>query len=225
MAVALLIATLVPFSSFAICKRSAFNLPVTIQGSRPVIAAKFNGENVRLLVDSGAFFSMISSAAVEQFKLRTGMAPLGLVVRGIGGTTVPSVATVKLFTLGNVDVPNVEFLVSGNEVGASGGVGLIGQNLLQRWDVEYDLANGMLRLMRDEDCHGVMLAYWVKPGESYTEINIPRPTPREPLTVGTAYINGVKIRVIFDTGASLSMLSMRAAERAGVKIDTPGVTE
>jgi tetratricopeptide (TPR) repeat protein/predicted aspartyl protease len=220
-----LIATLLPLASFAACKRSAFNLPVTIEGTRPVIAAKFNGESVRLLVDSGASFSMISSAVVEQFKLRTGMAPPGYVMRGIGGTTVPTVATVKKFTLGNVDVPNVEFLVTGNEVGTNGSVGLIGQNLLQSWDVEYDLANGMLRLMRDDDCHGVMLAYWLKPGETYTGINIPRPTPRAPLTVGSAYINGVKIRVIFDTGASLSMLSTRAAERAGVKTDMPGVTD
>src|ERR1700722_2168341 len=220
-----LIATLLPFASFAACKRSAFNLPVTIEGTRPVIAAKFNGESVRLLVDSGASFSMISSAVVEQFKLRTGMAPPGYVMRGIGGTTVPTVATVKKFTLGNVDVPNVEFLVTGNEVGTNGSAGLIGQNLLQSWDVEYDLANGMLRLMRDDDCHGVMLAYWLKPGETYTDINIPRPTPREPLTIGSAYINGVKIRVIFDTGASLSILSTRAAERAGVKTDMPGVTD
>src|ERR1700722_9517587 len=92
-----LIATLLPFASFAACKRSAFNLPVTIEGTRPVIAAKFNGESVRLLVDSGASFSQISSAAVEQFKLRTGVAPLGLTVRGIGGSAVPTVATVKQF--------------------------------------------------------------------------------------------------------------------------------
>jgi len=224
MAVAL-IATLLPCASFAACKRSAFNLPVTIEGTRPVTAAKFNGESVRLVIDSGAFFSQISSAAVEQFKLRTAMAPPGLTVHGIGGSAVPTVATVKLFTLGNADIHNVEFLVTGNEVGSKGGVGLIGQNLLQRWDVEYDLANGMLRLMLDEGCHGVMLAYWTKPGEAFTEISIPRPTPRDPLTVGSAYINGVKIRVVFDTGASLSLLSTRAAERAGVKTDTPGVTD
>jgi tetratricopeptide (TPR) repeat protein/predicted aspartyl protease len=219
------IATFLPFTSMAVCKRSAFDLPVTIEGTRPVVAAKFNGESVRLLVDSGASFSMISSSVVEQFKLGTSMAPFGLTLRGIGGTTAPSVATVKVFTLGNVDIPNIKFLVSGNEVGTSAGVGLIGQNLLQRWDVEYNLANGMLRLMRDEDCHGTMLAYWVKPGESYTVIDIPKPTPKESLTVGSAYINGVKIRVIFDTGAWLSMLSTRAAERAGVKTDMPGVTD
>ena len=224
-AFALMSAILVPFSSFAACKRGAVDLPVTIQGTRPVIGAKFNGEDVKLLVDSGASFSMIGSAAVEQYKLKSGMAPFGLVMRGVGGSTVPSVATVKTFTIANVDVRNVEFLVSGNEVGGGGNVGLIGQNFLERWDVEYDLAKGMLRLMKDEDCRKTLLAYWVTPGQSYTVINIQKNSPREPLTIGSAYVNGVKIRVIFDTGASLSVLSLRAAERAGVKIDMPGVVD
>src|ERR1700683_3251693 len=107
-------AELVPISSFAECKRSKMDLPVTIQGTRPVIDAKFNGQDVKLLVDSGAGFSLISSAAVERYKLKTGMAPFGLVMRGVGGSSVPSLATVKTFTIANVDVPNVEFLVSAN---------------------------------------------------------------------------------------------------------------
>jgi tetratricopeptide (TPR) repeat protein len=222
-AVAFSLATLLPFPSLADCKRSKIDLPVTIQGTRPVIDAKFDGQDVKLLVDSGAFFSQLSSAAVEQYKLRTSMAPYGLVVRGIGGTTVPSVATVKTFTLANVDVRNVDFLVSANEVGAGGGVGLMGQNFLEKWDVEYDLAKGMFRLLKDEDCRKVFLAYWVKSGDSYTTIDIQRTSPREPLTMGSAYINGVKIQVVFDTGASLSVLTLKAAERAGVKVDSPGV--
>jgi tetratricopeptide (TPR) repeat protein/predicted aspartyl protease len=217
------LATLLPFSSYADCKRSAIDLPVTIQGTRPVIDAKFDGQDVKLLVDSGAFFSQLSSAAVEQYKLRTSMAPYGLVVRGIGGTTVPSVATVKTFTLANVDVRNIDFLVSGNEVGGGGGVGLMGQNFLERWDVEYDLAKGMLRLMKDVDCRKVFLAYWVKSGDSYTTIDIQGTSPREPLTIGSAYVNGVKVQVAFDTGASLSVLTLKAAERAGVKTDSSGV--
>jgi tetratricopeptide (TPR) repeat protein/predicted aspartyl protease len=222
-AIAFYLATLLPLSSFAACKRSAIDLPVTIQGTRPVIDAKFDGQDVKLLVDSGAFFSQLSSAAVEQYKLRTSNAPYGLVVRGIGGTTVPSVATVKTLTIANADVRNVDFLVSGNDVGAGGGVGLMGQNFLERWDVEYDLAKGMLRLLKDEDCRKVFLAYWVKPGEPYTTIDIQSTSPREPLTIGSAYVNGVKIQVAFDTGAGLSVLALKAAERAGVKTDSPGV--
>jgi tetratricopeptide (TPR) repeat protein/predicted aspartyl protease len=222
-ATAISLATLLPFTSFAACKRSAIELPVTIQGTRPVIDAKFNGQDVKLLVDSGAVFSLISSAAVEQYKLATGPAPFGFSLRGVGGSTIPSVATVKTFTIANAEVRNVEFLVSGNEVGAGGGVGLMGQNFLERWDVEYDLANGMLRLMKDEDCRKAFLAYWVKPGDSYTTIDIQRTSPTEPLTMGSAYVNGVKIRVTFDTGAAQSALTLKAAERAGFKIDSPDV--
>jgi tetratricopeptide (TPR) repeat protein len=46
-----------------------------------------------------------------------------------------------------------------------------------------------------------------------------------PHTTGTAFINGVKIDVMFDTGASTSILSMRAAARAGVRPDGPGVAD
>jgi tetratricopeptide (TPR) repeat protein/predicted aspartyl protease len=222
-ATAISLATLLPFTSYAACKRSAIDLPVTIQGTRPVIDAKFNGQDVKLLVDSGAVFSLISSAAVEQYKLATGPAPFGFFLTGVGGSTIPSVATVKSFTIANAEVRNVQFLVSGNEVGAGGGAGLMGQNFLERWDVEYDLANGMLRLMKDEDCRKAFLAYWVKPGDSYTTIDIQRTSPAEPLTMGSAYVNGVKIRVTFDTGASQSALTLKAAERAGFKIDSPDV--
>ena len=50
-------------------------------------------------------------------------------------------------------------------------------------------------------------------------------TPLRPHTTGTATINGAKITVMFDTGAWNSVLSMKAAARAGVKPDTPGVVE
>jgi tetratricopeptide (TPR) repeat protein len=223
-ALALVSVSLLPFSSYAACKRQAVDLPVTISGTRPVIAAKINGADVRFVVDSGAFFSMITPAAAEEFHLKIGMAPLGLRVSGIGGTTVPSLATVKAFTLANVSLTNIEFLVGGSGVG-SGSIGLLGQNFLESWDVEYNLAQGMIRLMKDEDCRKAMLAYWVKPDDPVSIIEIARTTPMKPHTTGFAYVNGAKIRVAFDTGAAMSMMSRHAAERAGIKLDAAGVVD
>jgi predicted aspartyl protease len=213
LAFALLTATFLPFSSFATCTRAAADLPITIQNTRPFVGAKFNGQDVKLLVDSGSYFSLISSAAAEQYRLQT------------GGRSAPSVAIVKKFTIANVDVTNLEFQVTGNQDGDSGNIGLIGQSFLERWDVEYDLAKGMLRLMRDDDCHRTFLAYWVEPGQAYTTMNIHTAASNHPLTMGSAYVNGVKIRVTFDTGAPQSVLSLKAAERAGVKIDMAGVVD
>ena len=197
---------------------------MTIAGTRPVIGAKINNQGVRFLVDSGAFFSMMSSAAAGELNLKVVAAPYGLTVRGIGGTTVPSVATAKVFTIANAEIPNVQFLVGGSETGI-GTIGLLGQNFLVNWDVEYDLAKGMIRLMKDTSCSKNMLAYWVAPTQSYTTVNIERVDKKTPHAIGHAYINGEKIRVLFDSGAQISVLSLRAAERAGIKVDSPGVVD
>jgi tetratricopeptide (TPR) repeat protein/predicted aspartyl protease len=206
------------------CKRQALDLPVTMAGTRPLFAAKINNQDARLVLDSGAFWSLMSSAAAEEFKLSTHPAPFGLTLMGVGGITTPSVATVKNFTLANIPLSNVDFLVGGSEIGG-GAIGLIGQNFLEKWDVEYDLAKGMIRLVRDVDCGQALLAYWLTPGQSYSLADIDRATPSEPHTTASGYLNGVKIRVMFDTGAPTSILSLRAAERAGVKVDSPGVVE
>ena len=217
-------ALLLPLGSHAECKRAALDLPVTIDGMRPVIGAKINNQGVRLLVNSSAFFSMMSSAAADELNLKTVAAPHGMTVRGIGGSTVPLVATAKVVTIANADIPNVQFLVGGSETGF-GIIGLLGQNFLVNWDVEYDLAKGMIRLMKDTGCSKSMLAYWVAPTQAYTVMNIDRVDKHTPHAIGHAYVNGEKIRVLFDSGSQTSILSLRAAERAGIKIDSPGVVD
>jgi tetratricopeptide (TPR) repeat protein len=114
-------------------------------------------------------------------------------------------------------------LVGGSEVAAY--EGLLGQNFLQKFDVEYDFANGAIRLFHTEDCENALLAYWLKPGQDYSAMHIDPIDPKNPHTIGIAYLNGKSIRVAFDTGAFTSELSKSAAARAGVKTDSPGVVE
>ncbi len=108
-------------------------------------------------------------------------------------------------------------------MGGGENVGVLGQNFFRIGDVEYDLGNGVIRLMHAEGCSHALLAYWVRPGQDYSLMDIEWPTPALPHTMGTAFINGAKIRVMFDTGAGASILSLKAAERAGVKPDSEGV--
>src|SRR6202012_4949841 len=44
-----------------------------------------------------------------------------------------------------------------------------------------------------------------------------------PPVVAVAYVNGSPIRALFDSGASTSFLMLKAAQRAGIRIDSPGV--
>ena len=191
-------------------------------GTRPLISSKINGQEARFVLDSGAFYSMISAASAAEFNLKMKPGPFGLKVEGIGGTVTPQVATVKDFGMAGALIHNVEFLVGGSEIG---GAGLIGQNFLLQWDVEYDFSKGVARLFKPEGCKKFRLAYWLTPGQSFSEMEIEPMTGGRWHTVGEGYVNGQKIRVMFDSGAYTSVLSLKAAARAGIRTDSPGVTE
>jgi len=195
-------------------------LPITMNSLRPTIDVKINHRDAKFILDSGAFYSMISSATAAEYNLKTTHAPLGLRVIGIGGAADVRVATVKEFSIVGIILKNREFLVGGSDVGTAG---LLGQNLLEQFDVEYDLATGVIRLFRTEDCDHTLLAYWLAPGQAYSSMPIDRIDPWHPNTIGVAYVNDKQIRVEFDSGAFTSLLSLKAAERAGVKPDSPGV--
>jgi tetratricopeptide (TPR) repeat protein/predicted aspartyl protease len=197
-------------------------LPIAMAGYRPLITAKINDNEARFVLDSGAFFSLMSAATAAQFNLKLHHAPFGFRLQGVGGEVDTQVATVKELRIAGALIHNVEFLVGGSEVG---GEGLIGQNFLEQWDVEYDFSKGVVRLFKPDGCRKYRLAYWVTPGQSVSEMEIEPVVNARMHTIGVGYVNGQKIRVMFDTGAYTSVLSLRAAARAGIKTDSPGVVE
>src|SRR5262249_10000580 len=217
-----LLGILVPVQrAVAACKLvKRFELPVTMRGLRPMVHGKINGTDVLFIADSGALFSSITPAAAAELKLHLEPAPLE--VTGVGGETRTWLTRVDSFTLVTLTLPRVEFLVAGNDVGG-GAVGLLGQNVFRlAGDVEYDLADGVIRLFREDGCSKSALAYWAGEGP-YSVIDIEHATAAAPHTTGTAFLNGTKIRVVFDTGAATSMLTLDAAKRAGVTPQSPGV--
>jgi tetratricopeptide (TPR) repeat protein/predicted aspartyl protease len=198
-------------------------LPVTMENRQPLVHAAINGKDALFVADSGAFFSTLTPAAAKQFNLPL-QSTEGMLVEGVGGNSFAWMTTVKTFTIFGADLPRIPFYVFGNDVGG-GAVGLLGQNVFRLGDVDYDLANGMISLLRTHgDCKKTSLAYWAKSaGVSYSEIEIDFASAEHPHTMGDAFLNGKRIRVMFDTGASFSLLSLDAARRAGVTPKSPGV--
>ena len=212
----------------AACRMSKMaELPVTMLDLRPLIDAKINDKDVRFEVDSGAFYSMISAASAAELGLKIKSAPYGMRVVGIGGVTKPSVATVDLFTVAGFPVRNMQFLVGGSlSTLDSGSAGLLGQNIFGVTDVDYDFANGKIRFIKSDECpRDAMLAYWVIGGQAYSVMDIDPISVYHPHITSSAYLNGAKIAITFDTGAGVSMLSLRAAERAGIDPKSAGVVD
>jgi tetratricopeptide (TPR) repeat protein/predicted aspartyl protease len=223
-ALAALALFIVSSSAAGNCELRKFaEFPLTMRDMRPLIPVKFNGRDASLAVDSGAFFSMITAGTAAEFGLKLGPAPFGLRVTGVGGSQAEvAVTTVDELLIAGQSLRHIQFLVGGSEPEA-GSVGLLGQNILGIADAEYDLANGVIRLMEPKGCGKGSLAYWAKAGEAIGVVDIESKRESGFHTIGTASVNGTKIQVVFDTGAGLSLLTLRAAKRAGIKLDDPGV--
>jgi len=199
-------------------------LPVTMHGTRPLVHARINGVDALFLADSGALFNTLTPAAAAEFKLSLTPAPWNFHLQGVGGEVRTWVTEVKTFTIFNLNIPQVPFLVAGNDLGG-GAVGLLGQNVFRIADTEYDLANGVIRVVRPHDCEKALLAYWATGphAQPFSVIDIDPATPQRPHTQAVAYVNGNKIHVLFDTGSSTSVLALQAAQRAGVTPASAGV--
>jgi len=190
------------------------DLPVTLSGGyRPMVAASVNGVESRFIADSGAFYSIISPGAAAAAKLKLSPAPPWYRISGLGGEASVSLATVKDFTIAGVALHNLDFIVGGTDVGATG---LLGQNVLGLGDVEYDLPHGMIRLFRSRDCGSKALAYWAGQGGSFSETPVDLMNEHQRHTLLHVTINGVSFKALLDTGAPNTSLSLRAAEKIGL---------
>jgi tetratricopeptide (TPR) repeat protein/predicted aspartyl protease len=194
-------------------------VPVTMQGPRALISAEVNGQDVRFFVDTGAFYSIITPEAAKRLKLTD--VPIGsLMVAGVGGEAEVSAGEAKTFSLAHVPLKHVQFIVGGREFSA-GTVGLLGENFLYFADVEFDFANGVMRFLKAQDCGGVDIGYW-KPGMANV-VPIEAVTERDPHIIAKAKVNGRWMRVEFDTGSPVSLISQDAAARAGIRREGQGV--
>lgn len=207
--------------ALAACSLGVSQLPLTMQGLRPLLTTKVNGSETRFMVDSGAFYSLITPAAVARLNLRTEPLPERITISGANGAANASLTTVKVFTIAGVDVRNIQFIVTGGTIGAEA-AGVIGQNILGLFDVEYDLANGAMRLGRPKGCGRMAMAYWAK-DKPFIEVPMEARLGLTSHAIVPVSVNGVKLRAMLDTGADTSVIALGAARRAGIRPNGAGV--
>jgi predicted aspartyl protease len=228
---ALAAALLGPLSAQAACRLATADVPVTMVGLRPLVAAKIDGKPVKLLLDSGAFGSSLTATYAAKEKLPAMAAKeigslvpssASTVTSGVRGhATETGIVIASTFEFGGAVFPNVKFLTI-RDLGDDA-AGLIGQNLLKTSDVDYDLKGGRLRLVRPQDCETADLAYWATPGMTYSVLPLESEGHYNGHTIATVLINGEKMRAYFDTGAATSFITAHAAAKAGVKTTDPGI--
>lgn len=209
--------------TFAACSiGKMIELPVTITAKKALVPVKLNGVDEKFIVASGTFYSFLSAKSAAELKLK--LTPSPRLAQGLQRYESVSTTRVKAFSLATTPLePDFQFVVDQDELG-SDAAGVLGQNVLGIADTEYDLSDGVLNLMKPTDCADHALAYWATAASlPYGVMEIDATAKRAGETIGNAYVNGTKIRVRFDTGAPLSILTLAAAKRAGVTPDAAGV--
>lgn len=203
------------------CKLSVIGeLPVVMKGFRALLGMKIEGQEVFFFVDTGATTSLVSRSLTERLGLKPRNVS-GVRVFGIGGE-IEEVQTVGFdeISIGQFRSRNVTLMVTprGRDFGPDI-AGLIGQDFLGAYDVEFDLAKGVIRLMKAEGCAKANLAYW---SADHAEADFMQDGGKGGHLRANVEVNGQKVRATFDTGAPLSILDLAAAQRAGLTVDSAG---
>jgi len=205
------------------CKlQKIVEVPVTMHGLRGTVPTQINGHDATFTIDTGAFFSSVDSEVAAQLGMKKSVAPFGLEVRAVGGAARDAHAvSADTFTFAGAGFKNIQFL-EGGRVGGSGSAGILGQNVMGPFDVEYDFANGVMRFFKATDCGKANLAYW-SAGMALSKTPLLGQGRFVQAVVASAKVNDRALRVQFDSGAPVSYLSRHAAARAGIEIGTDGV--
>ena len=185
-------------------------------GDRAIATVGIDGTQVPLMVDTGAFFSMLTEATATQLSLKVVPLPRRMEVDGLTGRIDARMTTVPRLQFLKGDLHDIDFVVGGNEPGA-GAMGILGRNLLSVADTEYDLAHGFIRLVfPSEECEKANMAYWASPDTPVSELALAHPfREHTPQIRSTIELNGHKVIVLFDSGAR-TLVSLDAARHVGV---------
>jgi len=195
-------------------------IPVAMKGLRPMVAAKINGSDAQMVLDTGGTTSLLMPGSDTKFALAQKPSDPRYTFRSSGRTVHVLMTEATDFAFAGATYHNVEFPIP--EAGFEAGVdGTFGQDRLGDADVEIDLAHGVVRLFAPQGCETADLAGW-KDTQLVSVIDIEPTRASAPRIFGSVSANDVTLRVLFDTGTEHSAMTLAAAKKAGVNPQAAG---
>jgi predicted aspartyl protease len=196
----------------------AGELQVTMRGNTPLIAASIDGHAVQMLVDTGATRSMIWRSKAQELNLH--ITSSNVKFYGAGGADDAGVVQVHDFGLAGGMIHNVSIFAAGRGKPFSDSAGILGEDVLSRWDLEIDLSAGKIRLFKPKNCDGDQVAYWATSYFMTKLVNVETDSNCLEANVSLA---GHQVVAMFDTGAALSTVSSKTLVQTGIKAEAPPV--
>ena len=176
-----------------------------------LVRATLDGKPATLLVDTGAETSTLTPHAVALLHLRRDPAH-GRTIAGVAGTVRADIVRLRDLALAGVVVARALDVAIGDLPSLDGldppVAGLLGADVLARFEVDLDLPAARMALYAPGGCAG----YLPWPGAAA----VPLQKTRSGLAFLDAEVDGSRVRALLDTGARTSLLTREAARGLGV---------
>ncbi len=190
-------------------------LPVTMANNAPLIPASIDGHAVQMLVDTGAARSLIWRSAAKE---------LGLEIRqgsvtfyGAGGHDEAGLVWIRDFNLAGATIHNAQLFAAGRGNSPADSAGIVGDDFLSAWDVEFDLSAGKIRFFTPRNCKGDDVAYWAS---AYSVLDLVTPPAQSKWLEAKVQLDGHDVIAMFDSGASTSVVTTQAVLHSGIRTET-----
>jgi len=194
------------------------DLDVTVTPyNKILIAGSINGKDTQYVVDTGSFATLFDSSVVSRF----GAVPFNDHIRsyGVGGQANDSTrANIPNVMLGKYSAGSGPFIVSGTHFLSDAAAALLGEDLLDMFDLDIDLAHNKIGLFQYNRCAAEPV-YWA---QSFSEADI---SVRNHKIMVSLELNGTPFRATFDTGASRTLISTAFARRLGFSESSAGMVK
>jgi len=199
------------------CKLRMFSAKMIENNNGAILISAGLGDKPAIfMIDTGSFWSTIRFRNVGNLKIQRA-AVAGV---GAGGNRFDTFVKEPSFKIGPGEINDVDFMVVPDGMSTDERVdGVIGANFLHNFDLELDLAANTVNFFIPSGC-GAAVVHW--PNNGY--VALPLTETRTGLIRASLQLDGKPVKTLIDTGATTTILSLRAADELfGLHSDSPGV--
>jgi predicted aspartyl protease len=196
------------------------SLPLRYVGESlvPAVDGTINGIPAAMLVDTGSSATSLTMNGATRRDLPLYLT--GVWVEGIGGGALLYRTRAKEISIGPMHANSrTELTVIGSMSHTPAYDAILGADVLLQTDLEFDLRAKRMTFFKARDCDKTQLLLWK---EATIMLPFERGDDPSPNPHFTVVVNGKKMDAIVDSGAHRSVMTLKAAKRAGIDVNGPG---
>jgi predicted aspartyl protease len=194
-------------------------LPITIDDAGGIaVPMNIDDQKQNMLIDTGGIYSMLTNAAAARLGLKPKML-WGVSFTMWGGRTLDHYVTTHSFEIAGGKGHDRDFVILPDDLLPPGVDGILGPDIMQVFDIEFDFAAGKVGLFSQKHCEGKVV-YWTQDPFAVVPFKMD-----ESWHIKIAVqLDGQEVLAILDTGAYRSAMSLETAEDM-FKIDPAVLTK